>query len=329
MARRRVRNKHLPRYMVQKHGAYYHVRSDGVTASGKPRKVWRLLSREYGEALRLWAEIEGRPTAGPATVADLLALYVSASATRLSDETVRGYTVGMKRLGVRFGAMHPDDLRREHVFRYLHEAGSKPRGGVAANRDRALLGAAYTYAQNLGLVSHNPAHGLRFRNPERPRGRYITDDELQALIAAAPPRFALLLRWAYATAMRETDIARLLLTAGGPAGVRFKQGKTGREVLIAWSDELREIWRDAAGSRIGAVPVFLSSRGEAYTANGIRSNLARARERAGVRDVVFHDLRRKGGSDVEEAHTHALLGNSPEIARKHYRAKLSPVKPAR
>lgn len=185
MGRRRTVNTHLPRRMVQRRGAYYHVVTCGLTATGKPRKVWTPLGRDFGVALRKWAEIEGQRPAQSVTVATMLADYIAhcqSRSNRASPETVRGYLQSAKRLGAVFGHMHPPDLRREHVYRYVVEGSN-----VAANRDRALLGAAWTHASNLGNVSGpNPAHGLRYRNPERPRRRYVTDAELERLVAASP-----------------------------------------------------------------------------------------------------------------------------------------------
>jgi integrase len=327
MGRRRTKNKHLPPRMVAKHGGFYHVRTDGVTASGKPRKVWTLLSRDYSEALRRWADLEGRTVSAPATITELLTRYIAANADRLAPETVRGYRNSVTRLAQVFGHMRPEDLRREHVYRYVSESRK-----VAANRDRALLGAAYTHAINLGQAQGpNPAHGLRYRAPEKPGDRYVTDAELARLEAAAAPSFALLMRFAYLTGIREGDLCRLTLNAATADGIAWRAGKTGKPQLVAWSDELRATWRQIADTRIGNQPTFRSQRGGgAYTTDGLRATFARVRERAGLRDVTFHDLRRKAGSDVDAAHATELLQHSdPKVTRRHYRAKVVPVKPAR
>lgn len=327
MGRHRSTNKHLPRRMVFQHGAYYHVLTVGKS------KRWTPLSRDFGAALKKWAEIEGRDAPVPQNVAGLVSAYLVVSQATLAAETMKGYQRSAVRLAKVFGHMRPEDLKREHVYRYLRE-----HGNVQANRDRALLGAAYTHAINLGLRVANPAHGLRFRNPEKPRLRYVEHDELQALINAATPAFGNLIRFAYLTGMGEGDICRLLLTAGTKEGIRYERHKTGEPVLIAWSDELRSCWNIAAGSRIGAQPLFLTSRvrrkGEhrgAYTTDGLRSVWARVRAQAGIRDVTFHDLRRKAGSDAQdEQHAQQLLAHAdPATTRKHYRAKLTAVKPVR
>lgn len=46
-------------------------------------------------------------------------------------------------------------------------------------------------------------------------------------------------------------------------------------------------------------------------------------------DIRFHDLRRKSGSDADDdAHAQALLGHAdPKVTRRHYRAKVTAVRP--
>jgi integrase len=319
MGRLRTKNKHLPHRMVQKHGAYYYVQTTGKL------KKWTHLSRDLSVALQKWAEIEGeRYNAATARVSDLIAAYLAAQHGKLSPETIRGYEHSQKRLTKKFGTMRPADLKREHVYRYLIESGK-----VVANRDRALLGAAYTHAQNMGLVVVNPAHGLRYRNPEKPRDRYVTDTELDALLKVASPKMAKLIRFAYLTGMRQKDLIELKLTAATEDGIAYTSSKTKRRMLVGWSDELRGLWREIADDRIGAQPVFKTRAGGHYTSDGIRTEWAKVKAAAKVADVRFHDLRRKAGSDVDESETHKLLGNEPSTARKHYRAKVAAVKPVR
>ena len=97
-----------------------------------------------------------------------------------------------------------------------------------------------------------------------------------------------------------------------------------------WSDTLREVYKVAAGHRIGAQPLFPSQRGAKYTLNGLESTFARVRKRAGVADVTLHDIRRKAGSDVELIHAQALLGHADVgTTQRHYRAKAQGVKPVK
>lgn len=311
--------RRLPKRMHLKHGAYYYV----SRVAGKVR--WVRLSTDYGEALRKWADMEGGQPRHTWTIADAVAHYLAVSATRLKPATLAGYTENCKRLLPVFGAMPIADLRRAHVYSYVVK-----RGNVAGNRERALLSAVYGHLAKAGVFDGpNPAAGLQFRNTEKARKRYITDGELGALLDACRPRMRTLVRFAYLTGMRQADILGLRLTAAIDAGIAYTDGKTGQDHLIAWTDELRGLVKRAAGSRIGAVPVFLTRDGTAYTSDGFKASWRAVKLRAGLPDVNFHDLRRKAGSDADsDAHAQSLLGHADgKITRKHYRAKLVAVRP--
>lgn len=300
----------LPKRLHHKHGAYYHV----ATVAGKAR--WLFLSRDYGLALLKWAELEGTSARRPQTVKQLCEEYMRAA--KLKPETLRGYGNSLKRLSM-FHGWRIERLGTSDIVSYMRRSGK-----VSANRDRALLGAAYAYARQIGYRGENPAHAIGWRVPEPPRRRYVTDGELARLMACAIPRYARVIRFAYLTGMRQGDICALKLSDASEEGIRYTQGKTGETVLVGWSDELRELWREVAGSRVGRLPAF------GYTPDGLRASWARVRRRAGLPDIRFHDLRRKAGSDVDAGHAQALLGHADgKVTAKHYRAKVIAVRPVR
>lgn len=318
MGRKRTSQTHLPRHMLQRRGAYYHV-----TREGKQQR-WLPLGRDFGEALRKWAELEAE-TRPALTVADLLAAYIVERTGERSEKTLHDYRLQAQTLGAVFGAMRPEDLRQHHVYTYLRK-----RGNVAGNRERDLLRAAFNWARNAGLFAgENPAAGMRARNREQPRTRYVTDAELASLAQASPPRFAVLLRWLYLTGMRISDALAFEIRMAREDGIHWREGKTGRERWVGWTPELEAVWKSATGARIGAQRVFLGQRGP-YTLSGAESTLQRVRERAGVEDVRLHDLRRKAASDVSLEHAQELLGHSDgAVTKRHYRARIEPTKPVR
>lgn len=319
MGRKRTRQTHLPRHLMMRSGCYYHViRIDG-------KQHWMPLGKDYGEALRQWAKLEGATSKPALTVADALAHYIDdRTAQHRSPKTLTGYRAQAETLGKVFGPMRLEDVTQAHVYTYLRK-----RGNVAGNRERDLLRAAYNHAANLGYEGGNPAQGMHARNTETPRKRYITDEELAKLVLASQPRFALLIQWLYLTGMRISDAIALPLTAASDDGVRWSEGKTHKPRFVQWSDELRAIWKAAAGARIGAQPLILGRRGP-YTLDGAESTWARVRARAGVENVTLHDLRRKAASDLPLGDAQALLGHTdPSITQRVYRVLPDGVKPVR
>lgn len=319
MGRLRESNKFLPRGMVKRGKVYsYKFRRDG-------KQHWLRLGGDYGEALRKYAELVGEAHEPAGTVAEALAKYLSLRHDKLKPETRKGYARSAKRIIPVFGALALDELKREHIYKYLTE-----RGNVAANRDRALLSAMYTHLLNAGeFRGDHPCKGMHFRNAEQPRQRYVTDAELTAIIAALPRRLAQMAHWSYLTGMRQADVLALRITQANEDGVIYKPSKGGKPILIEWTDDLREVWKAAKGDRIGSQPLFPTRDGKHYTADSFHSTWQRWRVKLPVDDLKWHDLRRKTGSDsASDADAAQRLGHSDEkVTRKHYRAKPTAVTP--
>jgi integrase len=321
VGRRRQHDKHLPRRMYLRAGTYYFA---------GPK--WINLGRDYGRALIQYAGIVGeRQTV--TTVRELLSHYLESSAKRLKPSTLEGYRNSSANLCRVFGDMALEDVEPAHVYRYLVE-----RGDVQANRDRALLSAAYTHARRIGAFrGDDPAKGLQYRNPETPRKRYVTDDEFAALLAASPPKLAAVLRVTYLAGLRIGDALALRVSDLTAEGIAYQQEKAGARLVVEWTPELREAVEDAkrAFRRFGREWLFESrqTRTKAagpYTVSGLRANFRRALAKAGLPHMTLHDLRRKAGSDVEDAHATKLLGHADaKVTRRHYRAKAERVRPVR
>lgn len=321
MGRPRKHNRHLPRRMMQRRGAYYYV------VLGE----WLPLGRDYGEALRLWAEMEGRAVQRGTTVADALAYYITAKTPELAPRTLEAYRLSQAALGAKFGTLRLEALRPEQVTRYLRTAVAK----VSANRDKALLSAAYNYVSAEGWLetpNYNPARVPR--NKEQPRRRYVSDGELAALLAAATPKLALLIELAYITGIRKGDLLRIRLADLRDDGLHVEQGKTGARQVFAWTDGLRRLTDAAKGLRrtVGSLWLFPGDRtpGKAMTALALRTAWERARTAAKLPDIRWHDLRRKAGSDAAHGDAQALMGHADgRVTSRHYRAAPTKVTPLR
>jgi integrase len=309
-----------------KRGPSYYLRSGGAYVN---------LGHDYPQALIKYAGMIGeRP--GVHTLADLLASYIEARRATLAPSTIANYLINAQNLGAVFGHLPLDAITRADVYRYIKQAGT-----VQANRDRALLSAAYTYAANIGEFNGvNPAMGLRERNTETPRLRYVTDAELDLLLANASPRIGTIIRFLYLTGMRPADAFALRLADFDEQGFLFTARKTQLASGVAWSDDLRAVVLDARHlfRRFGRVYLFESDpkgkhegRGAGqYTVAGFRSLFKRVVAKAGLRDIRPYDLRRKAASDVTEQHATKLLGHaSPTTTRRHYRAKIERADPVK
>jgi integrase len=312
--------------MQIKHGAYYLITQvDG-------RKKWIFLNREFQAALEKYSNLVGKTVKVSKTVGDAMAKHLALYSNKLARDTIAGYHQSARRLAPVFGHMDVVDLKRPHIYRYLVE-----RGNVAANRDRAFLSAVYTNLINAGeFEGPHPCHDLQFRNPEPPRQRYLDDEEFEKLLRALPKKLSRMARWSYLTGMRETNMLCMNISDATAAGVWYipikrRKGAPPKPILIEWTDELREVWKEAAGSRIGAVPLFPTRNGTHYSRSGFQSIWQRWRKKVAIPDLRWHDIRRKTGSDsASDAEASERLTHADEaVTKAHYRAKPKRVKPLR
>lgn len=331
MGRPRKHDKHLPANMMRRHGAYYFVKA------GK----WHPLAKEYGPALVKYAALVGTPPT-VRTVKDAVWHYIefrSAGKDKLAAATLEGYRYSAANVCAVFGAMALEDVTPADVFRYL-----TAKGTVQANRDRALLSAAYSHARRIGAfpkAADDPTKALEYRNEETPRTRYVTDLELAKLVATASPKLAVIARFIALTGLRQGDALRIRMADMDDEGIHVTTGKTGKRLVILWSPELADVVAEAKTlwRRFGREWLFESKpRGKhhgrtvgPYTPSGLRALWRVARERAGLADVRLHDLRGKAGSDVPtQADAQRLLGHADgKVTGKHYRRRPERVNPVR
>lgn len=328
MGRPRSKDRHLPANMQRQHGAYYFVKA------GK----WLRLSKDYGPALVKYAELVGKPVK-VTTVADAVWHYIESSSARLAASTLAGYRNSAANVCAVFGKMALADVQAHDVYRYL-----TTKGTVQANRDRALLSASYSEARRIGVfprAADDPTKGLEFRNPEKPRDRYVTDEELDRIIAVASPKLGCIARFIELTGMRQGDALRVKLEDLDDEGFTYWNSKSKKWQGLEWSPALTACVEDAKTlwRRFGRVWLFESrpkgknaKRGVGpYTPSGLRALWRVARAKAGLKDVRLHDLRGKAGSDkATDAEAQELLGHSdPKVTKRHYRRKVNRAKPTR
>ena len=114
-------------------------------------------------------------------MAQIIEAYLIERAPELAPKTLKGYRNSQTRINEWAGNVRATELTKSDARQWLH-ARSAP---YSANRDLALLRAAYEYAKEIGTVVENP--GDIRRRKETPRRRIATIAELAALSEAATP----------------------------------------------------------------------------------------------------------------------------------------------
>jgi len=304
MSRPRKTNRHLPRYVIVHHGAYWYRPPTGDdvrigACPGEEHKVWEfMLERATPSA----------PAPQGSSLKEYFERYKREVVPTLSPRTQKDYARHLAVLERVFGHMRPDDVKPKDVGAFL----DRPKGKIQANRQVAVLSAVYGKMVGRWYVADkNPCRDVE-RNPSKKRSRYVTDEEFAALHGMASARLRVAMDLALITAQRQGDLISLPWSNVMKDGILFRQGKTGKRLLVAMSPALEEVLARARMltpvQDIGGF-VIRTRKGTPYTSEGFRACWQRTMQKAIRKGVLaerftFHDLRAKSVSDsstIQEA----------------------------
>lgn len=324
MGRKRTRDLHLPRWMQKRGRTYYFVKDN----------VWTNLGHEYPGALIAYSGLVGERRNGR-TFADVAHEMLEARAGELAANTLELYAFNAKRVLPVFGHMKPDEIRQSHIYKYVHGTANN----AMSNRDRTFMSAVFTYARNSGAFDGtDPTKGLGYRRTEKPADRYITDDELKAVMDAARPDIAAAIPVLYLLGCRIRDGLAIRMDAVKDSQVTYWNSKKKEWVTVEVSpalqaaiERLLSFGRQSGREYLIEKPATRSRNAGQYSYGGFRRQWLNAVAKSGIDAATLHDIRRKAGSDVDsDERAMELLGHtSTKVTRRHYRARKKPIKPTR
>ena len=288
MGRRRKSRLDLPQRVYFDHGIYFFVPINGPKVN---------LGRELPLALAKWAEIVAPPMR-LTTVSSLMDRYLLQVAPRKSKRTYADNKIEIALLRKVFGHMAPDDITPQDIYAYMDARGAP----IRANREKSLLSHIFSVAIRWGAARDNPCRLVK-RNPEKPRDRYVSDEELATLRSHCPAWLQLYLDLKSLTGMRKGDMLRLTLGAITADGLAITQGKTGQRLIYEWNSDLRSTVESIKGLRrpVRSLHLFTTQDGQPFTQKGFNSAWQRAMGKAvqmGLARFTEHDLRAKVVTDA-------------------------------
>ncbi len=319
MSRPRKFRKDLPPRVYVKHNSYYYVHPSG--------KWKRLASVGQEREMRVaWAHLE-QPNETYGTISALLDEYLSQyAATAKKPRTYKDNLKEAEYLKAFFGQMRPEDIQPRHIGSYLEE--NRPTRAVRANREKALLSHAFTWAMRHqiwgSIIFSNPCKGVA-RNKETKRVRIVEDDEYMGVFNFSCNVVQRLMTLVYRTLQRPCDLLNLrseniiqrMVDGKSVEVLSVLQSKTGATVEIIISEDMRQALYGSQTKISSETPttmngyLIVNRKGELYTSSGFTSNFSRALNKyrqsvydaTGVKPKPFgiYDLKGKGATDMYQS----------------------------
>jgi integrase len=256
---------------------------------GGPRLRGELGSPEFIASYH--EAVTAKKAAPVGTLLSLIQAYQgSAEFSDLRDRTRRDYVKQITLIEKRFGdfplkALSSQGARAVFLSWRDELARKSPR---QADYAWTVLARILSWSKNRGLTSYNPCErGGRLYRGSRAENVWTAEDEA-VFYRSAPPHLHLPVLLALWTGQRQGDLLRLTWSAYDGRKIRLKQSKTGTRVEIPVGAPLKAMLN--ATERRSPI-ILLTTDGNPWTPDGFRASFAKARDKAGIQDVTFNDLR--------------------------------------
>jgi integrase len=294
---RSPKNKH-PLARLQKKGRrWYYVTSTQDPETGKQKRKWKPLGKDYSAALRQWAELEKSDVPTGKLFDDLAREYQLRVVPGWAKKSQGNWPFWLAALLKTFGGVHVEDIESKHIYGHVEKRmlEGKRASGL---RERGVLGGMLKSAVEWGWIKINPALGVKIAQ-EEPRGRYLLDSEYAAIYKAAPESVRIAMEFGYLTGLRIGDLLKMLRSDVRAEGLFVEQDKNKVRGLYKLSPELTSLIARAKLLRKNSLWLISRRDGKPYTYYGFRAMWDRACVAAKVEDVTFRDIRAKAATDAE------------------------------
>ena len=191
----------------------------------------------------------------------------------------------IKFLAERFGDFKVSELTFRVIQDFVDERLETVSSGMVL-KDVAYIKAAINRARREELTDFVP--NFPRIKPSRPRNRWLTFDEEERLVQAAAPHLKPIIRFAADTGGRRSELLGLDWRYVNMKNrrVTFVQTKNGEDRTVRLCERAHQTLSNLGPKDSG--PVF-TYRGKAL--KGFKHSFDTAREKAGIEDFRFHDLR--------------------------------------
>ncbi|MDH4186041.1 MAG: tyrosine-type recombinase/integrase [Nitrospira sp.] len=225
-----------------------------------------------------------------------------------------------------FGEMVLSEVTPKTLAAYRSQRRTAGAATATINKELQLVRHAFNVAMREWEWCHtNPMHRVALESAHNAVDRWLTEDEEVRLFQAAPPWLQEIMAFALNTGMRQGEILALQWQ-----DVDFYRGTL--VVMKSKNRERRTIplnnivfalltEKKAAGREDG--PVFVTGQGNPLKVRYLVRTFTKARNRAGIQDFRFHDLRHTFASrlvqrGIDLYKVQRLLGHKTGIMTQRY-----------
>ncbi len=210
--------------------------------------------------------------------------------TGLSPKSQKEYSRYIDKVRDAFGTMSLvaiQDKRARGKFKEWRDGmADKPR---SADFAWMVLARILSVAKDRGRISINQAErGGRIYSVDRNENIW-TDETLARLFAVASEEIKAAVIMALWTGQRKGDILKAPWSDYDGSHIKVKQGKTGARVKIPAGAELRELLDSMP--RISPTILINKRDKRPWTSDGFNTSWTKAKAKASITDLTFHDLR--------------------------------------
>lgn len=225
------------------------------------------------------------------TMAALITEYrASSEFLQKAEKTRREYDRYIDMIREKFGTRPlfaiQDQRHRGQFKEWRDTMADRPR---TADYAWTTLARILSFAKDRGRITVNVCErGGRLYSADRTENIW-TDDHLERLFAVATAEIKAAVTFALWTGQRKGDLLIAPWSDYDGASIKVKQGKTNARVKIPCGKPLREILDNLP--RRSTVILTSTKHKRPWTSDGFDSSWQKAKEKANIEDLTFHDLR--------------------------------------
>lgn len=306
--RPRKQQRHLPKCVYHKHGAYYFVKN------GK----WEKIGTDLNEALQAYAKLIN-------PMQNDFALLLDKATPHLldgkSEGTQKQYKHAIKHLKSIFADFNVKQIKRSHLIELLDHLKETP---GKSHLYKCVLKMFFMWLLDREYVDIDPAYKLPSIK-YKPRDRLVTHEEYRKIYTHADTKLQCIMDLCYLTGQRIGDILNIKKEDLKEEGIYFKQQKTNHALIIEWTPHLKEVIQ-----KIGVEEDCLTKNKQQrkLSYRKVIYDFDMAKKKANVLDVHIHDLRALSGTDADNAglNPSQLLGHAnPQTTKIYLRDKTAKV----